>query len=592
MQKNLLKNRQQFIIILIIISLSIILSFYSFRLFHISIQIYSIIISFIIFIIVLNTHQIIANNYYMFLGIVFGFIGAAEFIHTINFEGINSYLFLTSQMCSSIAFISRFTLALALMISFFFINKKVKLTKIISGVTIYFLICLGAVYYFNQPILKLLPPITINNFTLNNNYIIIFFLLVTLYMLNKRRLSFSKVHFNNMFGAVIFFLFSESFFLLSQYANNYTLVFAHLTRLLTFYFIYKSIVLTSLKEPYNTIFFKQIHLNRELNDLNHILKIVTKIHETINSNFELQNLFEKIVNILIQKEDYQMAFIGEYFKEKSQIKVRSSVGVSSDFLKEESLKMKKNNNAITKAVQSRKIVKDSNPQAVLNIFEKTDNNNHNSLIALPIYYDNIIYGVLAITSYKEHAFSKRVVDLLHKITQNLGLAITRDLTQKRIRYLSFHDQLTGLYNRNFFNEEIDRLDTTRKLPISIIISDFNDLKYINDNYGHKVGDEFLKTYAQILKNNSRQEDIIARWGGDEFVILLPNTDQQITENVIKRIREAVSEVKIEGETLSIACGYAIKDSQEQDIEEIFKIADDRMYQDKREIKNNYRENQI
>jgi len=254
--------------------------------------------------------------------------------------------------------------------------------------------------------------------------------------------------------------------------------------------------------------------------------------------------------------------------------------------------MKKNNNAITKAVQSRKIVKDSNPQAVLNIFEKTDNNNHNSLIALPIYYDNIIYGVLAITSYKEHAFSKRVVDLLHKITQNLGLAITRDLTQKRIRYLSFHDQLTGLYNRNFFNEEIDRLDTSRKLPISIIISDFNDLKYINDNYGHKVGDEFLKTYAQILKNNSRQEDIIARWGGDEFVILLPNTDQEITENVIKRIREAVSEVKIEGETLSIACGYAIKDSAEKDIEEIFEVADDRMYQDKRKIKNNYRENQI
>jgi diguanylate cyclase (GGDEF)-like protein len=118
------------------------------------------------------------------------------------------------------------------------------------------------------------------------------------------------------------------------------------------------------------------------------------------------------------------------------------------------------------------------------------------------------------------------------------------------------------------------------------------LKYINDNYGHKVGDEFLKTYAKILKKNSRQEDIIARWGGDEFVILLPNTDQSITENVIKRIREAVSKVEIEGETLSIACGYAIKESAEKDIEEIFKEADDRMYKDKREIKNNYRENQI
>ncbi|MFW6311825.1 MAG: GAF domain-containing protein, partial [Nanoarchaeota archaeon] len=183
-------------------------------------------------------------------------------------------------------------------------------------------------------------------------------------------------------------------------------------------------MLISLKEPYNTIFFKQIHTNRELNDLNHILKIVTQIHETINSNFQLENLFEKIVNILIQKEDYQMAFIGEYFKESSKIKVKASVGVSSDFLKEESLKLNKNNNAITKAVKSRKIVKDHNPQAVLNIFDKTDNNIHNSLIALPIYYDNIIYGVLAVTSYKENAFNERVVDLLNKIAQNLGLAIT------------------------------------------------------------------------------------------------------------------------------------------------------------------------
>ncbi len=586
MLNNILGNRQQFIIIIIIIMLSFFLSFYSFEVFHISIGIYSIIISFIIFIIILNTHQIISNNYYTFLGVAFGFVGIAEFIHSLTFKGLDRFLFLTPQMCDSICFLSRFTLALAMMISFYFINKKVKLSKMISLVAVYFLICLGSVYHFNKTIIEMLPPITINGITLNNNYINIIFLLITLYLFNKRKLYFSKIHYNNMLGAIIFFLLSELFFLAPEYPSNFPIVFAHITRLLTFYFIYKSIVLTSLKEPYNTIFYKQIHTNRKLNDLNHILKIVTQIHETINSNFELENLFEKIVNILIQQEDYQMAFIGEYFKENPHIKVKASVGISSDFLKDESLKINKNNNAITEAVKSRKVIQDHNPQAVLNIFEQTNHNIHNSLIALPIYYDNTIYGVLAITSYKEKAFNERVVELLNKVAQNLGIAITRDLTQKRIQYISFHDQLTGLYNRNFFNEEIQRLDTSRKLPLSIIMSDLNDLKYINDNYGHKLGDEFLKTYAQILKNNSRQEDIIARWGGDEFVILLPNTGQKITENLIERIKKAVAQVNIEGEKLNIACGYAIKDSEKQDIEEVFKKADDKMYENKKKIKNN------
>ncbi|MFO7815510.1 MAG: sensor domain-containing diguanylate cyclase [Halanaerobiales bacterium] len=347
-----------------------------------------------------------------------------------------------------------------------------------------------------------------------------------------------------------------------------------------------------MKEPYNTVFYRQTHANRKLNDLNHTLELVTQIHEIINSDFELDNLFEKIVNILIKKEDYQMAFIGKYLKENSRIRVKSSVGISSGFLKNKALDVNNENNAITQAVYRRKIIKDHNPQAVLNIFNKTDNNIHNSLIALPIYYNDTIYGVLAITSYKQDAFNKRVVELMKKTTQNLGLAITRYYTQKKIRYLSFHDQLTGLYNRNFFSEEIKRLDTSRKIPISIIVSDFNDLKYINDTYGHKVGDKFLKTYAEILQNNSRKEDIIARWGGDEFVILLPKTNQKITENLLDRIKESVSKVKIKGEELSIAWGYAIKDSEEQDIEEIFKKADEIMYENKKLIKNNNRENQI
>lgn len=592
MDKNLSKIRQKLIIVVIIIMISSFLSFYSFKLFRISVGIYSIVISFIMFIIILNTQQIISNNYYIFLGIAFGFIGFCEFIHCLTYLGLNKFMVFTPQVNSSIWFLSRFTLALSLLLSFLFIDKKVKVYKIVLGFLVYSLFCLSSLFYLNDIFFSKLPSLTINNLKLNNNYIIIFILLVTIYLLYNTKLNFNEIHYNNMVLAIFFFIISELFFLVPDTVGYFSKVFAHITKLLTFYFIYNSIVLTSLKEPYNTVFYRQTHANRKLNDLNHTLELVTQIHEIINSDFELDNLFEKIVNILIKKEDYQMAFIGKYLKENSRIRVKSSVGISSGFLKNKALDVNNENNAITQAVYRRKIIKDHNPQAVLNIFNKTDNNIHNSLIALPIYYNDTIYGVLAITSYKQDAFNKRVVELMKKTTQNLGLAITRYYTQKKIRYLSFHDQLTGLYNRNFFSEEIKRLDTSRKIPISIIVSDFNDLKYINDTYGHKVGDKFLKTYAEILQNNSRKEDIIARWGGDEFVILLPKTNQKITENLLDRIKESVSKVKIKGEELSIAWGYAIKDSEEQDIEEIFKKADEIMYENKKLIKNNNRENQI
>lgn len=116
----------------------------------------------------------------------------------------------------------------------------------------------------------------------------------------------------------------------------------------------------------------------------------------------------------------------------------------------------------------------------------------------------------------------------------LGLiGVSRDITKSKqkeeeILYLNYHDVLTGLYNRAFFDEELKRLDTERQLPLSVIIGDINGLKLINDALGHAEGDKLLVAMSKILKNCCRAEDIIARTGGDEFGILLPKTDTGTT----------------------------------------------------------------
>ncbi|PXV61937.1 diguanylate cyclase (GGDEF)-like protein, partial [Halanaerobium congolense] len=152
--------------------------------------------------------------------------------------------------------------------------------------------------------------------------------------------------------------------------------------------------------------------------------------------------------------------------------------------------------------------------------------------------------------------------------------------EKNLKYFSFHDELTNLYNRRYFENEIKRLDTKRKLPISIIIADLNGLKIINDSYGHKKGDEILIQASQILKESLREEDILARYGGDEFAVLLPNTTKETAEKINKRIKEKCKKINNNPIPISIALGEATKEKPEQDIKEILKKADDKMYKDK------------
>ena len=114
--------------------------------------------------------------------------------------------------------------------------------------------------------------------------------------------------------------------------------------------------------------------------------------------------------------------------------------------------------------------------------------------------------------------------------------------QKQIHYMSYHDELTGLYNRRFAIKEIKRLNRTRQIPLAVIVGDVNGLKITNDALGHAVGDKLLKKVATALKASCREEDIIARWGGDEFIILLPNTSEQTVRTVVKRMKKTFLEV--------------------------------------------------
>ena len=165
------------------------------------------------------------------------------------------------------------------------------------------------------------------------------------------------------------------------------------------------------------------------------------------------------------------------------------------------------------------------------------------------------------------------------------VAVSRDITrhkryEEQLKYLSFHDQVTGLYNRRFLEEEIKRLDTPRQLPISIIMCDLDGLKLVNDVFGHQEGDRLLIKAAEIIRESCRREDLIARWGGDEFLILLPKTDIKTAEEITKRIKEKCNSHKDGPIQVSISLGYATKSRAEENICQVMKEAEDWMYRNK------------
>lgn len=173
--------------------------------------------------------------------------------------------------------------------------------------------------------------------------------------------------------------------------------------------------------------------------------------------------------------------------------------------------------------------------------------------------------------------------------KDVELTMIEDITEQKQReedilYLNYHDILTKLYNRTFFEEELRRLDTERQLPISVIMGDINGLKLVNDAFGHKAGDKLLNEIAKILRLSCRNEDIIARVGGDEFLILLPLTSGETAQNICERIYQECEKFKEQSDRdifhASIALGSATKIESSESLDKIIKNAEELMYRRK------------
>ncbi|NLI92753.1 MAG: diguanylate cyclase [Peptococcaceae bacterium] len=163
--------------------------------------------------------------------------------------------------------------------------------------------------------------------------------------------------------------------------------------------------------------------------------------------------------------------------------------------------------------------------------------------------------------------------------------ITQD--KQQIKYFNIHDKLTGTFNRDYFEDVIKQLENNpEKFPISLIFCDINGLKLVNDTLGHKKGDQVLKKIAALLIDNSRKSDIVVRWGGDEFIVILPCASKHQAYEITSRFREVLNSSPSEPVPLSMAIGVATLSEDSNRMDDVFRKAEENMYANKLKEGNN------
>ncbi|MHC1681845.1 MAG: diguanylate cyclase [Clostridiaceae bacterium] len=223
-----------------------------------------------------------------------------------------------------------------------------------------------------------------------------------------------------------------------------------------------------------------------------------------------------------------------------------------------------------------------------NVINSQRNYRIKSIFSAPIMIEENIYGILNLYSDKENAFLQEDIDIMKYIKTQVEIVIYKHMLYEEKIYLSRYDKLTNLYNRRYFEELykfISETDGKKEKYFHIVVFDMNNLKLVNDNYGHIIGDQYIKAFSDELRRISSDSDIIARYGGDEFVGMFFNKNYENLRNTfedsLRRLRENPVSEKL-NVFLSFSYGIAEYPKDGETYSELISVADKKMYQYKKQ----------
>jgi diguanylate cyclase (GGDEF)-like protein len=334
---------------------------------------------------------------------------------------------------------------------------------------------------------------------------------------------------------------------------------------------------------------------REKEDLDKTLQnlsLLYSIGKAMNYISDLKNLLQYILSQAVEITSAEKGSIMLYNLETDRLNIRVLAGLEDTEYQE-----KVNNNEIRcrsfkpgEGIAGR-VFMTSQPMIVNNIreddlFIKSETSYVRSIACIPMVVYSDVVGVINVTNKKKgKEFTDEDVEMLKAVADQAAVAVNK----AQLWDMAVTDSLTGLYVRRYLmvklQEEIHRAERYNK-PLSVVMVDLDRFKKINDTYGHDAGDRALKTISQFFQKNIRDIDAIGRYGGEEFVMLIPDADKKAAFCLAERLRKELAKVKLEDlPPITISLGIATYPSDGTDIEELIKKADAAMYEAKRKGRN-------
>jgi diguanylate cyclase (GGDEF)-like protein len=213
-----------------------------------------------------------------------------------------------------------------------------------------------------------------------------------------------------------------------------------------------------------------------------------------------------------------------------------------------------------------------------------------STLCLPIYIQEEILGVLHVRSRDKVNLDEAKIQLAYTVVEQTGMALSNIKLREQLREQSIRDSLTGLFNRRYLEEtllQLDRRMARQRYPLGIIMIDIDYFKNFNDTHGHAAGDALLRTLGQFLQRRIRGEDIACRYGGEEFILIMPDASLESVQKRAEEIRKEAKRIQVDvigssGVGVTLSLGVAVYPQHGYSIEEVLRAADSALYRAKLE----------
>lgn len=540
---NSANNVKRVLLVGLLLSALYVTSLYNYLLFHTLAEVFTVIVMSSVFVLAWNTQRWIEDGYFLFIGIAFLFVSLIDLLHALAYKGMNIFPGYGANLPTQLWILAQYVQSISLLIAPIWLGRRLIPWAAIGGFLALSAGSLWLVFSGNFPDCYV-EGVGLTEFKIVSEYVIILILAGSIVPLLMNSSRFEPRVLRALILYLVLTMGAELAFTTYLSVYDAANLIGHLLRLVSYFFLYGALLRTGLQYPFDLVF-------RDLK-----LKEAALLRSEVN----LQRLFDisPFPVAITSQSDSRLLKVNQAALELFELTpddLPTHTGL--DFY--------------------------ANPDDRSRMLDKLRNGGkvQSELFELKTKTGKYVWCLVNIASI-EFEGQQGVLVGIADVTEQQRI-------QEELRYLSTHDALTGVYNRTYFEAEMNRLQKGRRFPVSIIMLDTDELKRINDTYGHAEGDQLLQTVARLVQDVLRAEEVFARIGGDEFAVLLPRAEANTGHQVIARIKAQLEKHASENgdERIKISIGLGVANEQE-DLTQALKRADANMYADKNDRKRNAR----